>query len=133
MLAEQGAFLDAIYYCPHLPPEINSPGIVACSCRKPATGMVDLAYKEFPQLNRQQSFVVGDKVSDIELGLNCQASSILVKTGYGSSTLQALQEKKIQPHFIAEDVCQAVDWILGQVNSKLTSLSSNDISNGLGK
>jgi D-glycero-D-manno-heptose 1,7-bisphosphate phosphatase len=114
LLAEEGAFLDAIYYCPHLSVDTDSPLSIVCDCRKPATGMVDLAYSKYPQLNRQDSFMVGDKISDIELALNCQARSILVKTGYGESTLEALKEKQIRPDFIAQDIVQAVDWILSQ-------------------
>lgn len=118
LLAEQAAFLDAIYYCPHLPPPADSALNSICHCRKPLTGMVDLAYRKFPHLSRQYSFVVGDKVSDIELAINCHAHSVLVKTGYGNSSLEILQEKKIQPDFTAQDIVQAVDWILGELSTK---------------
>jgi len=115
LLADHGATLDAIYYCPHLPVKTDSSFSGVCDCRKPATGMIDLAYNNYPELDRQKSFMVGDKVSDIELAKNCQARSILVKTGYGEASFKELQEKKLSPDYVAEDVCQAVDWILSKL------------------
>ena len=112
LLAEHDAFLDAIYYCPHLPDGIDPELTMICHCRKPAPGLVDLAFEEHPELNRQLSFVVGDKPSDVELAINCQSKSILVKTGYGEDSLQTLKVNKVQPDFVAEDIRQAVDWIL---------------------
>jgi len=112
LLAEEGAFLDAVYYCPHLPDGVNPQLAMVCPCRKPATGLIDRAYAEHLSLSRQHSFVVGDKVSDVELALNCQAHSILVKTGYGESSLIKLHEKQIKSEFIADTIVQAVDWVL---------------------
>ena len=122
LLAEEGAFLDAIYYCPHLAVGTDSPLSRTCDCRKPATGMIDMAYEEYPDLDSRQSFMIGDKVTDIELAVNCKANSILVKTGYGETTVTELQEKNIQPDFIAENISQAVDWVLGKVKSTIDLL-----------
>ncbi len=65
-----GGLIDAFYYCPHTP-EDN------CSCRKPKTGMIDEAVERF-NIDRQRSFVVGDKESDIELGLNAGITPLLI-------------------------------------------------------
>ncbi len=112
LLAEQDAFLDAIYYCPHLPNGSNPELTKICSCRKPATGLIDRAYQQHSQLSRKKSFMVGDKEADIGLALNCKIPSILVKTGYGDETLILLKEQNIKPDFIATDISQAVDLIL---------------------
>ncbi|MFH1874302.1 MAG: HAD family hydrolase [Pseudomonadota bacterium] len=57
--------LTAIYYCPHHPDE-------NCNCRKPKTGMVDLAVREH-NLDLKKSFVIGDDKCDQVLAknLNC--------------------------------------------------------------
>src|SRR5690554_6765538 len=46
MLAEKGAKLDAIYYCPHHPREGKPPYRAECDCRKPGPGMIEQACRE---------------------------------------------------------------------------------------
>src|ERR1700679_3339315 len=56
LLAEHGAKLDAIYYCPHLSPEEGgtvAPYNIACDCRKPLKGMVDKALSEIEGLDME--------------------------------------------------------------------------------
>jgi D-glycero-D-manno-heptose 1,7-bisphosphate phosphatase len=67
--------IDAFYVCPHLP-EDN------CACRKPKTGLIDQAIVDF-SIKKEGSFVIGDKESDIELGLNAGIEPILVLSGEG--------------------------------------------------
>jgi D-glycero-D-manno-heptose 1,7-bisphosphate phosphatase len=106
-LAEAGAKLDAIYYCPHTSAE-------KCGCRKPKTGMLDRAAREH-SLDLQRSFVVGDRHGDVELARNARARSVLVRTGYGQGELAWHAAKwPSQPDFVAEDLTQAADWILRQ-------------------
>lgn len=59
-LARHGAWLDAIYYCPHDQGE--------CHCRKPETGLFEQAWQRFPQAGAQNSLVIGDSLSDIQAG-----------------------------------------------------------------
>jgi len=106
-LAEVGAKIDAVYYCPHMSAE-------NCECRKPKTGMLDRAAMEHA-LDLQHSFVVGDRYGDIELARNARARSVLVRTGYGEGELAWHAAKwPIQPDFVAEDLSQAADMILRQ-------------------
>jgi D-glycero-D-manno-heptose 1,7-bisphosphate phosphatase len=106
-IAEAGAKIDAIYYCPHTSAE-------NCSCRKPKTGMLDRAAREHA-LDLHRSFVVGDRYGDIELARNAGARSVLVRTGYGEGELAWHAEKwPVQPDFVGEDLSQAADWILRQ-------------------
>ncbi len=65
-----GGVIDRFYYCPHKP-EDN------CNCRKPKTGMIDQAVKEF-NVDKTHSFVVGDREIDVELGLNAGITPLLV-------------------------------------------------------
>ncbi len=73
LLGEKGAYLDAIYYCPHHPdkgfegerPEYK----IECECRKPKAGLVFKAAKDF-NINLSESWVIGDSVSDVQCGKN---------------------------------------------------------------
>lgn len=99
-LKEQGAKVDAIYFCPHTPED-------QCGCRKPSTGMADKAAKDF-NADPSKSFVIGDNVCDIELGKNIGAETILVRTGYGKTVEQ---KKLAAADYIAEDLFEAVGLI----------------------
>jgi D-glycero-D-manno-heptose 1,7-bisphosphate phosphatase len=75
LLAQAGARIDDIYFCPHHPDD-------ACDCRKPATGMLKAAAGEHA-VDLRRSFVIGDKLTDVELAHRVGAKGILVLTGYG--------------------------------------------------
>jgi D-glycero-D-manno-heptose 1,7-bisphosphate phosphatase len=104
-LGDSGAHLDAIYYCLHTTAD-------PCDCRKPKTGMLELAAREHA-IDLQRSFVVGDRHGDIELARRAGACSILVRTGYGEGEyLWNAAKWSIQPDFVAADLADAVHWIL---------------------
>lgn len=84
-LKKGGAKLDMIYYCPHVS-EDN------CHCRKPKIGMLDQAVKDF-QIDLNKSWVIGDKASDVETGINAGTKTALVLTGYGQKELAKLKRK----------------------------------------
>lgn len=100
LLAVEGVDLDRIYYCPHRP-EDN------CLCRKPLTGMVQLAAKELG-FDPQHSFVIGDKPCDIELGQRVGATTFLVRTGYGAAIAA---EGIVTPDYIVNDLEEAANKI----------------------
>ena len=110
-LAREGAHLDGIYLCPHLPREELKEGQQACSCRKPQTGLVDRAMREL-HLQGLPSVVVGDKESDLELARRIQSRSVLVLTGEGAATRDALKNSQLKPDHLSEDLYTAVAWIL---------------------
>lgn len=66
-LMKYEAHIDAYYYCPHHP--IHGTGIykIECNCRKPKTGMLENAIKDF-DIDTTQSILYGDKPWDIEVG-----------------------------------------------------------------
>jgi len=81
----QGARIDAFYYCPHW---INSSDPAygqPCSCRKPGIALGERAALEF-KLDLSQCFMVGDKLEDILFGHRLGMKSILVLTGQGQQT-----------------------------------------------
>jgi D-glycero-D-manno-heptose 1,7-bisphosphate phosphatase len=106
-LAEEGAHVDALYYCPHKEDD-------ACGCRKPKPGMLERAAHEH-SLDLRRSFVVGDRYGDIELAHGIGARAILVRTGYGAGEMQGHSAKwPAPPDYVAENLAEAADWILRQ-------------------
>ncbi|GHU89451.1 D,D-heptose 1,7-bisphosphate phosphatase [Clostridia bacterium] len=67
VLSEHGAALDGAYNCPHAPDD-------DCGCRKPKIGMALAAKRDF-DLDLSESYMVGDKQSDIEFGRNFGAKA----------------------------------------------------------
>lgn len=107
-LAEEGARIDAIYYCPHHPEATVERYRVDCDCRKPKPGMLIRAGREL-NIDLKQSFVVGDKLSDIEAGKRAGCKTILVRTGYGNDELKNSQ---IECNYVADDLYDAVEHML---------------------
>ncbi len=78
LLAAENLSIDAFYYCIHHPDFTG-----ACSCRKPAPGMLLRAAADL-DIDVSQSVMVGDRMSDVEAGVNAGcAHSYLIRTGYG--------------------------------------------------
>jgi len=109
-LNKQGSRIDAIYYCPHHPDTGNPPYRTECDCRKPKTGMITRAACEH-DLDLKKSFIVGDKLSDIQTGINAGMTSILVLTGYGKEELGQSRTRTIHIDYVAERLSDAVRYI----------------------
>jgi D-glycero-D-manno-heptose 1,7-bisphosphate phosphatase len=63
----EGARIDRVYHCPHHPDAGVGSYLQACGCRKPQPGMLNQARREL-DLNMTGSFIIGDKLSDLEAG-----------------------------------------------------------------
>lgn len=118
LLGLERAYLNDIYFCPHHPdkgyPEENPVFKIECDCRKPKTGMMDRAVKEY-NIDIRSSWVIGDTITDIQTGINAGLKTVLVRTGDGG------KDKKfdIAPDFIFDDIEDAVDFILFFHESKI--------------
>lgn len=77
-----GARVDAWLYCPHHPQGRGSYAL-PCSCRKPLPGMLRDAARRF-DIELTSSFMIGDKLVDVEAGRAAGCTSYLVRTGYGA-------------------------------------------------
>ncbi len=78
-LSASGARVDAYYYCPHHPDFGKK---IQCGCRKPRPGLLLQSQCEW-DIDMRRSFLIGDKLSDIEAALAAGVTPILVATGYG--------------------------------------------------
>jgi D-glycero-D-manno-heptose 1,7-bisphosphate phosphatase len=106
-LATFGIAIDACYFCPHHPEHAVGDYRVDCACRKPLPGMLHEAARDL-DIDLSRSFMVGDKLGDIEAGLNAGCRSLMVKTGYGAADSLRLPEGVVA----YEDLQQAVEAIL---------------------
>jgi D-glycero-D-manno-heptose 1,7-bisphosphate phosphatase len=114
MLMADGALLDGIYYCPHHPSAGNTKYTIACDCRKPETGLLDRAARDLA-IDLKQSFMIGDKWSDVELGHRAGMRSILVRTGFSPDDPGNKRPAHVgDPDLTAHDLAEAVKWIIEQ-------------------
>jgi D-glycero-D-manno-heptose 1,7-bisphosphate phosphatase len=112
MLREEGAVLDGIYYCPHHPTAGNSNYTMACDCRKPGTGLIDQATRDF-DIDINRSFMVGDKWSDVELAQRAGVHAILVTSGFAPDDPgNKKPDHVVTPDYTAHSITEAVDWII---------------------
>jgi D-glycero-D-manno-heptose 1,7-bisphosphate phosphatase len=105
LLEQQGAFLDRVYFCPHLPD-------AGCPCRKPEPGMLQRAAEEL-RIDLPSSYLAGDKAADIEAIRRVGGKGILVLTGYGRE-----EQGGALSDFVAQDLLEAAYWILLQEGAK---------------
>jgi len=77
LLADGGARVDAMYFCPHHP-DFTGP----CDCRKPGLQLFQAAARDL-DLDLSESFWVGDRLSDVLPARALGGRGFLVETGHG--------------------------------------------------
>ena len=105
-----GAKIDKFYFCPHHP---NYGEKERCNCRKPMPGMLLEATKDL-NIDLNKSWIIGDKISDIEAGKNLNLKSILVLTGHGNKEKDLLAK---EDQIICSNIIEAADFILSATKS----------------
>ena len=108
LLEKKGAKIDGYYCCPHYPDGKIEKYALKCDCRKPKPGMLRRAAEDL-DINLKESYVVGDKPCDIELGQNVGAVSIMVRTGYGEPEAESYE---VSPDYTADNLFDAAQWII---------------------
>ncbi len=79
LLAQRGASVDSLVFCPHGPND-------NCSCRKPKPGMLLQICKQF-DIKPDETLFVGDTLTDVQAARMAGCRPVLVKTGKGLRTL----------------------------------------------
>jgi len=112
-LAAAGAIIGGVYYCPH-------EKWPACSCRKPASGMLLDAAREH-QLDLAASWMIGDSEIDVEAGRNagCQTARLLKATETANGKADVVAPS------LREAIYQILRW-RGTSNSLPVSICVND-------
>lgn len=122
LLGEEGAYLDDIYVCPHHPdrgyPEENPLYKIDCSCRKPKTGMIEAAARDYP-VELSESWIIGDRTMDIQTGMNAGLTTVLVRTGMGGRDGRF----DVRPDFTFDTLDEAVGFIVERRPALLEALA----------
>ena len=106
LLGNEGAYVDAIYYCPHHPhkgyegevPELK----IECNCRKPKPGLLLQAAQDF-NIDLNESYMIGDSENDVLAGINAGCNTILLGNDISEQYDQTI---------LARDLNEAVDHVL---------------------
>ncbi len=104
MVEARGGKVDGIFYCPHLPDE-------GCACRKPRTGLLQQIENEFA-CKLEGSYFVGDSMKDIQAARAFGCQPILVRTGKGLLTEQALLQEGEKDVAVFDCLADAIPFIL---------------------
>ncbi len=105
MLAAEGVTISGWYWCPHVPD-------AGCPCRKPAPGLFFRARDELGVI-LEDSWIVGDRLSDMQAGRAAGARSILVASGYGEAESCLPERLACVDHFVPT-LREAADIILAK-------------------
>lgn len=95
---QEGVEIDGVYCCLHAPEH-------ECDCRKPRTGLISLVLDDFPGVNVEESFFIGDKEIDIKTGHNIGCKTILIATDGREKRFKA------KPDFVAANLIEAAEFI----------------------
>jgi len=104
-MSNYGCSIIRYYYCYHHPQGIVDGYNIKCECRKPGTMFVESALKEF-SVKRENSFFIGDRISDIQCGIDSG-----LKTIYIENEIYKLKDY-IMPDYTANDLYSAVNKII---------------------
>ncbi len=107
LLGESGAFIDALYFCPHHP-DSGFEGEVSelkkkCDCRKPAGGMIRQAAEDY-NIDLSQSFMVGDSERDVLAGLDAGCTPIFLTGGDSTLSIRNVRQYKTLAEFVKEEI-----------------------------
>ena len=104
IVEEAGGFVSGIFYCPHSPDD-------NCDCRKPRTGLLAQAEKEFG-CSLTGSYFIGDSLRDLLAGQAFGMRPVLVRTGNGLATIRELKGTDLEDVPIFDDLSSATQNIL---------------------
>lgn len=110
LLGRDGAYVDAIYHCPHHPdrgfegerPELK----IRCGCRKPATGMLERAVEDL-HVDLEGSWMIGDTTVDLQTARSMGVRAVLVRTGHGGRD----RRWPVLPDYEFHDLNGAIEFI----------------------
>lgn len=105
LLAERGAKIEALLYCPHDPSD-------ACDCRKPKPGLLKRV-QQMLEISLLGVPAIGDSQRDLDATLAVGASPILLKTGNGLTTLSKMQPGNSVP--VYDDLSAAAEALIQEM------------------
>ena len=113
LLGDEGAYIDALFFCPHHPdkgyPEENPAYKIPCECRKPGIRMINDAADSM-NIDLAASWMIGDTTRDIQTAKNAGMRSILLRTGEAGNDAAFA----VEPDMVCDDILQAVAHIIDE-------------------
>jgi D-glycero-D-manno-heptose 1,7-bisphosphate phosphatase len=113
LLDLEGAFIDAIYVCPH--------GLGACECRKPRPGLLLRAKREHPELDFARAAIIGDSSSDMQTGEQLGLTTMLISETGGD---QAAPD--VAADHVVADLVQAASLLIEAGRSSVGATDHGD-------
>ncbi len=110
-LAKENAHIDYFFYCPHHPENGVGKYKIDCDCRKPEIGMFIKSEEHF-NVDKSQSWMIGDNQGDIEAGNKYGVRTVLVATGYGT---QIYAEQCVRYDYYEANIFDAIKRIIEEV------------------
>ena len=108
LLLQSFAKIDAFYFCPHHSEADVLEFRAECECRKPKPGLLRCAARELG-LELAASWMIGDRVSDLEAGAAAGCRTALVRSGCGNEVeLLGLDRTALKLELVADDLADAV-------------------------
>lgn len=108
-LAEYGVSVDGVYYCPHAPEDM-------CECRKPSPKMLFRAAMEH-NVDLPSSFMVGDRISDIEAGKGAGCQTIFIKHAQTTDPSEMIADCTVKSWQ------EIVDYVLDNIRQRILNNS----------
>jgi D-glycero-D-manno-heptose 1,7-bisphosphate phosphatase len=103
LIAAHGGRISGVYACPHRPEE-------DCGCRKPRPGLFRRAAHEHG-LDLDQSYYVGDALTDVAAGQAARCTTVVVRTGRGLAQILCRQAQPYTGYYVARDLLNAAHFI----------------------
>lgn len=120
LLVAEGAQLDDMFYCPHLPDGTVPEYTMDCRCRKPETGMLEDAAAKHG-IDLAASYMIGDKATDVEVGQRAGCRTVLLRSGFGERVLSGEYQWRVEPDFVADTIVEAIAWVVADLSARQTS------------
>ena len=108
LLEKEGTCIDAFYYCPYHP-DFDPPE--KTNCRKPSPVMIVQAAEEH-EIDISKSYMIGDKESDIECGINAGVKTVLLNSETTHNEISILHNLGKKPNFTAADFKEVCDFVI---------------------
>ncbi len=111
MLSDEGVRITDVLHCPHVPG-------AGCNCRKPAPGMLFEAAQKH-RIDLARSFVIGDRMMDIEMAHAVSAKGVLVpETGDQYGVDKEIEASKERPDHRTDAFVKATQWVIDEMREK---------------
>lgn len=117
LLEAEGARLDDMFYCPHLPDGTVPAYTMDCRCRKPETGMLEDAAAKHG-LDLSVSYMIGDKATDVEVGQRAGCRTVLLRSGYGDQVIAGEYQWRVEADYVADTIVEAIDWVVSDMAAR---------------